>query len=394
MQALLICDDSSMSARVRQVLIRSGLACPASNVVMLDLAAFHLRHAKPEMVVMVLPPDAEHGLAVLEDVRSRNRARLVLMGPSTDAKLVLRALRAGADDYMDESDFEQELGAILSKWRAERGGHDEAGKVIAVLAPSGGSGSSTLSVNLATALAKQHKETALFDMKLQTGDLASLLDLKPKHTLADLCQNLSRVDATLFERTLVHHASGVRLLASPLSISDVGYVNAEGVHLTLKLARSAYPYVVVDLDHSFREEQLTVLRQADVILMVIRLDFVALRNARRALEHLRELGVDQGRIRLVVNRYGQPKEVSAAKAEEALGMEIAFYVPEDAKTVNRSNNNGVPVVLEAPSSKISKSIVRLAAGVNGRHAEGKPSANGTGHKPSTAAENLSKWTEP
>ena len=67
----------------------------------------------------------------------------------------------------------------------------------------------------------------------------------------------------------------------------------------------------------------------------------------------------------MVNRYGQPKEVPAAKAEEALGVEIAYYVPDDARAVNRANNNGVPVVLEAPSSKVSKSVIRLAASVNG-----------------------------
>ena len=60
----------------------------------------------------------------------------------------------------------------------------------------------------------------------------------------------------------------------------------------------------------------------------------------------------------MVNRYGQPKEVPAAKAEEALGVKIAHYVPEDPKTVNRANNNGVPVVLESPSAKVSRSLTQ------------------------------------
>ena len=56
-------------------------------------------------------------------------------------------------------------------------------------------------------------------------------------------------------------------------------------------------------------------------------------------------------MRLVVNRYGQPKEVPASKAEEALGLKIAHYIPDDPKTVNRANNNGVPLVLESPSAQ-------------------------------------------
>lgn len=71
-------------------------------------------------------------------------------------------------------------------------------------------------------------------------------------------------------------------------------------------------------------------------------------------------------MRLVVNRYGQPREVPAAKAEQALGVKIFHYVPDDPKTVNSANNNGVPAVLEFPRAKMSRSVVKLAAGINGR----------------------------
>src|SRR5438270_3272945 len=135
----------------------------------------------------------------------------------------------------------------------------------------------------------------------------------------------------------------------------------------LALGRSLFPYVVVDLDHSFREEQLQVLRQADVILLVIRLDFTSLCNGRRTLDYLEHLGVPRERVRLVVNRYGQPKEIPAAKAEEALGCKIFHYVPDDPKTINRANNNGVPAVLDSPSAKVSKSVTRLTMSINGQH---------------------------
>lgn len=375
MQVYLISDDDTLSARARQVLLRAGLECPVANVVAPDLAAVHLAHAKPELAVLILPADPGRGPALIADLRARTRARLAVVGPIADARRVLQALRAGADDYIDGTELEDELEALVARLRAEHAGAAENGRVIALLAPSGGSGSSTLAANVATVLAKQHGQVALLDLKLEAGDLAALLDLKPKHSLADLCQNASRMDRVLFERTLVRHDSGVHLLASPLALADVRYINAEGIQQALGLARSAFPYVVVDLDHSFRDEQTTVLRQADVILLVIRLDFAALRNAKRALDHLGDLGIDAGRVRLVVNRHGQPKEVPAAKAEEALGIKIAAFVPEDAKAVNRSNNNGVPVVLEAPSAKVSRSITQLAASVNGQHKK----TEGRGH---------------
>jgi Flp pilus assembly CpaE family ATPase len=109
------------------------------------------------------------------------------------------------------------------------------------------------------------------------------------------------------------------------------------------------------------------LQQADVILVVFRLDFTALRNTQRTLDYLEQMGIARDRVRLVVNRYGQAKEVPYGKAEEALGRKIFHYVPDDPKTINRSNNSGVPAVLEYPSAKVSRSVARLAQNVNGQH---------------------------
>ena len=191
------------------------------------------------------------------------------------------------------------------------------------------------------------------DLKLEAGDLAALLDLKPTHSLADLCQNAARLDRVLFERSLTRHASGVHLLAPPERLADVVHVRPEGVRQVLALARAVFPYVVVDLDHSFRDDQTKVLHQADIILLVLRLDFASLRNARRTLDHLEQMGIPRDRLRLVVNRHGQPKEVPAAKAEEALGVKIFHFVPDDPKTVNRANNNGVP---DGPGSPLGQGL--------------------------------------
>jgi pilus assembly protein CpaE len=282
---------------------------------------------------------------------------------------VLRALRGGAADYVDAAELDSELPPALERLQAEKAVPGSHGRVIGVLAPSGGSGSSTLAVNLATLFAKHHGGALLLDMKLETGDLATLLDLRPTHTLADLCLNVTRLDRAMFERSLTRHSSGVSLLAPPGNFADVAYVTPEAVRQTLMMARNLFSYVVVDLDHSFRGEQNMALKQADLILLVMRLDFTAVRHTMRTLDHLAHLGITSERVRLVVNRSGQPREVPAAKAEQTLGVRIFHHVPDEPKTVNRANNNGVPVVLESPSASVSKSLVKLAASLNGQQRE-------------------------
>jgi pilus assembly protein CpaE len=171
----------------------------------------------------------------------------------------------------------------------------------------------------------------------------------------------------LFERSLVQHSSGVRLLPPPLQINDIDHVTADGIRKVLQFAKALFPYVVIDLDHNFRAEQMEALQQSDLVLVVLRLDFASLRNAKRTIDHLERSGIDRAKLRIVVNRYGQPKEVPYAKGEEALGVKIFHYVPDDARTVNRANNNGVPLVIDSPSARIAKSLAKLAASVNGKH---------------------------
>jgi pilus assembly protein CpaE len=366
MRAFVVSDLEPITVKVREVLLRKGWDCPAAHVLSLELAARHLASARPETVLVVLEPDTTRALGVIRLLRSLTPGRLLAVGPA-ESKVILQALREGADLYLDEAELEAELLAALARFPVEEGSQAEPGRLIGLLAPSGGSGSSTLAVNVAAVLAKQHKSCLLLDLKMTGGDLAALLDLKPTHTLAELCQNAARMDRVMLERSLVRHESGVCLLAPPQSFGDMNYVTPDGVRQALTLARAAFPYVVVDLDHSFREEQTQVLRLADAILLVLRLDIPSLVNVRRTLDHLDRLGVDGGRVHLVANRFGQPKELSASQAEKALGARIFHYIPDDPKTINRATNSGIPAVCDAPSARISRSIAQLAASINGRH---------------------------
>jgi pilus assembly protein CpaE len=313
-----------------------------------------------DLVVVVLAPDVEKGLEVLLKLRGRIAGHLLAVGPVSDSKLILRALQSGADHYLDETELDTELAAGLSRLKIKQEAQTPSGRLLALLSTSGGSGASTLAVNLATVLAKEQHKCALLDLNPGRGDLGSLLDLKPQFTLADLCLNVSRLDRAMFEKMLIRHDSGVHLLGAPQMFGDARVVTPQGVNQALTMARMVFPSVVADLEDCFHEEQVVTLRQATTLLLVTRLDFTSLRNARRILEHMQELDVPRTRIRLVVNRYGQPNELPVTEAEEALGEKLGHFIPDDPRTINAANNAGIPAVLRAPNAKVSQSIVQLA----------------------------------
>jgi pilus assembly protein CpaE len=316
--------------------------------------------AAPEMAMVLLSPHPEEGLEAVRTARRHFSGFLIAAGPVSDPQLILRALHEGAEHYLDESKAEEELPKVLARLTGKDEAANPNGRLIALLGASGGSGTSTLAVNIAAVLAKDLGNCGLVDLKPGRGDLAALLDLKPPFNLADICLNGSRLDRNMFEKILAPHSSRIQLIASPQMFGSTRMVTSQGVNQALLWARKSFPAVVADLEDCFHEEQMVAIRQASTVLLVSRLDFTSLRNVRRILNHLQEEGVERSKLQLVVNRFGQANELPAEEAQEALGGKVSHLIPDDVKTVNGANNTGVPVVVKSPTAKISLALTDLA----------------------------------
>jgi len=362
--AVLIHNTSHPLGGQLRAMLQARLNCLSVALLPFEQAEETLARRQLQMLVVVLSPFPDRALHLLRKIRARVSGPVLAVGLASDSKLILRALHEGADHYIDEADLEAQLDTVLQRVQIkEEATRPPGGRVIALLGASGGSGSSTLAVNLAGVLARDHRRCGLIDLKPGVGDLAALLDLKPAHNLADLCLNAGRMDRAMFESALIAHNSGIHLLAPPQMYEDIRLVTAPGVQKSLVLAREAFPFTVVDLEDCYHEEQVAVLRQADYVLLVFRLDFTSLRSTRRILDYLGQAGIHGDRVRLVINRYGQAKELPLSEAEEALGRKIAHIVPDDPKTINAANNAGEPAVFRTPSTKVAQSLVQLAHGL-------------------------------
>jgi pilus assembly protein CpaE len=376
MRYFLASDDANIAGQISAILIEHGQESPKSQIFGLDTivpaleAAQINRNAKADddsqeldpslqsevVALVVVSPNPERAFATMREIRRRTSSRILAIGPATDAKLVVRAIREGVSEYLDLAEIRTELSQALERLQ----GSEKSGTIIAVMAPSGGSGSSTIAVNLATALAQKHKQCALIDLKLEAGDLASLLNLKPSHTIADLCRNAERLDYSLLQGSMESCESGLRLLAAPVRIEEDNDVTAEALDLVLEMASRHFSFIVIDVDHTYQPVQKRALLSADLIVLVMTLDFISLRNTRMSIEFLKNIGVLIENIRVVANRCGQSGQLSGSQAEVSLNLKLLLSIPEDPKTINRANNNGIPAVLQSPYSKVSQCFVELA----------------------------------
>jgi pilus assembly protein CpaE len=339
-------------------LLRARRGFEEVELVTLDRAVARAQNVGFELVVVVVTGDqVAQTLEAVRGVRAASGAPVLVVGPATDPKLILGAMQAGADRFLDQDELDASLDAVLTRLSPRTG--TEVRQLLAVLSASGGCGASTVAVNLAVVLAREYGRCNLIDLNTSKADLAPLLDLKPQYTLSDLCQNEDRLDRTMYEKLLTGHSSGIALLAGPRSHDEARTLSTGGLGQAVARAREAFAHVVVDLEDCFHDEQVAVLEQATRILLVCRLDFTAIRNARRTVDYLTARGVPRDRIEIVMNHTGLPNELPVEDAEVALGGPLAHLIPHAPETVCWATNTGVPAAVKEPRSPVVQSIARL-----------------------------------
>jgi pilus assembly protein CpaE len=316
-------------------------------------------------VVIEVSGQPEAAWEALREVQETLAVRVLAIGPSTNAQLILQALHEGAYKYIDIERVD-DLPVALRRVRAEPPLAVRQGKVISVLGASGGCGASTIAINLATAYCHGEQRCALLDLNLENGELAALMRLQPSYTIADFCQNVARMDGAMFERCLVFDKTGPALLSPPQRYQDIGKVTVRGVRKAISMARSKFPYVVVDVGRTYRGEQAQALFQSEVVVLLARLDIPSVRQAGRVLSYCDDLGIARERIRLVLNRLAGKAELRERDVEATLKMPVALSISEESRNLSKALQRGVPLIIDRPRSGMARGLRELAANLNGK----------------------------
>jgi pilus assembly protein CpaE len=239
--------------------------------------------------------------------------------------------------------------------------------VIAVAGAIGGVGSTSIAVNLGCALARDsHNSVVLVDLDLTLGDADVFLDTIPDYTLVDVAQNVTRLDFALLKRSLTRHASGLYLLPRPVQLEDVSLVSAEDLQRVIGLMKATFTHLVLDLSKSYNAIDLMALQMATQVLLVTQLDLPCLRNVVRLMSSFAHMEGIADKVKVVVNRVGlDTGHITLKKAQETIGREIYWQLPNDYRTMIEVRNNGVPLLEQAPKAAITQSVLALAATLSG-----------------------------
>jgi pilus assembly protein CpaE len=197
----------------------------------------------------------------------------------------------------------------------------------------------------------------------------TFLDLAPRYSILDVLESCHKMDESLLRGLLTRHASGLSVVPAPTR-HERAYLPADEVTGSLELLRSHFQDVLVDLKHDLSPETVAALEASDVVLFVTCLDVASLRAGAAALTSFRHLGIDSGKIRVVVTRDRTGDDVTAKHARETLGLPVYWRMPSDYRTVVAAINAGRPVVSLSPRTKVSKSMRELADKLCGESTKG------------------------
>jgi pilus assembly protein CpaE len=124
--------------------------------------------------------------------------------------------------------------------------------------------------------------------------------------------------------------------------------------------------LVLDLSKGYTPMDMVALEMANQILLVTQLDLPCLRNVVRLMMSFKNMEGMAEKVKIVVNRVGLDSgQITLKKAEETIGKEIFWQLPNDYRTMIEARNNGVPLIDHAPKAAITHSMKALAKALLG-----------------------------
>ena len=346
--------------------------CASFPVAAADPVMRRVQSANPEVLLVDIPGDnAATAMRAIELLHQElPECAVFAIGNLNQPQVIVSAMRAGAREYIERPTTTTDLlEAFVRLTTAQRRVQKEGprGKVFTVVNAKGGSGATTVAVNLALALQAAHGQTALVDLA-PLGHTALHLNLKPLFTLADATRNLHRMDSSLLESFMTRHPGGLQLLAGTNAPASIEPSTTEFVRLFDMLV-THYRYVVVDDSSRLDAGSRLVANLSECVLLVACTDVASLWSAARVQQYLGETG-HRERVRLVLNRFRKVPGFSEADAENAAGVKLLWRVPNQYFAISSAIDRGTPV-MEQSHTEIARCFSGLANELTRNDAEVK-----------------------
>ncbi len=341
-----------------------------------------------EFIALAIDESDEENLSLMGEIITQAKSRrikVILIAEDVTPASLHTLLRQGADEFVPYPLPENELSEAIERVRAaeaalpaaasgpalQSGNHKE-GAVIVVHGLAGGTGSTTLAVNLAWELATAKKEggpsVCLLDLDLQYGSVATYLDLPRREVVYDMLSDTEKMDDETFGQSLLTFQDKMQVLTAPTDMLPLDLVSSEDINRLLAMARRHFEYVVIDMPSTLVSWSEAVLNQAHVYFAMLEMDMRSAQNALRFKRALQSEELPVEKLRYVMNRAPGFTDLSGKsrvkRMGESLSISIDLQMPDGGKPITQGADHGLPLAISAPKNPLRKEIAKLALSIH------------------------------
>ncbi|TLP58380.1 pilus assembly protein CpaE [Parasedimentitalea maritima] len=350
------------------------------------LAFFNQPEAESlSFIALAIDGNDEDNLVLMGEIITQAKTRdikVILIAEDVTPASLHQLLRQGADEFVPYPLPEQELQAAIERVTTPEPEPEEAianphqlqsgsareGAVIVCQGLAGGSGSTTLAVNLAweLALLSDHEQPSvcLLDLDMQHGSVATYLDLPRREIVMEMLGQIDEMDAEMFGQALLSFQDKLQVLTAPSEMVPLEFFSSDDIERLIAMARSHFDFVVIDLPRTLVQWSECVLNRAHVYFSLIELDMRSAQNALRMKRALQSEDLPFEKLRFTLNRAPKFTDLSGKsrvkRMAESLGISIDLQLPDGGKPVVQSCDHGLPLAVSAAKNPLRKEIAKLA----------------------------------
>ncbi len=337
-----------------------------------------------EFIAIALDDDDSASMAMVEAVIQRATSlnvRVLLIAEELSPISLHRLLRLGATDFvpypLPEGALHDaiqrlrqpvvDLVGAASAARMNYAPNQPQGSVYAVQPLAGGAGATSFAVNLAWEIANSGKNAptvCLMDFDLQTGSVATYLDLARTEKVYELLSNTAMMDRDFFMNTLQTFNEKLRVLTAAADMLPLDLISPDDISRLIALARSNFDIVIIDMPGTVVQWTETVLNEVEACYAMMELDMRSAQNALRLIRALKAEGLPLSKLHYVLNRAPKFTDLSgkarAKRMAESLDIDFEVMLPDGTTHVTHANDHGLPLSEVSPKNPLLKEIRKLA----------------------------------
>lgn len=341
-----------------------------------------------EFVALAMDDTDEDNLVLMGEIITQAKKRdikVILIAEDVTPASLHSLLRKGADEFVPYPLPEGELQQAIDHIRAANApepaptaqkqlpsGAKKEGAVIVSHGLAGGTGATTLAVNLAWELANMDGDDApsvcLLDFDLQFGSVSTFLDLTRREIVYDMLSDTENLDDEIFAQSLLTFEDKLQVLTAPADMLPLDLIGPEDITRVIDMARKHFDYVVIDMPSTLVQWTETVLQAAHIYFATIELDMRSAQNTLRFKRALQSEELPVEKLRYVMNRAPKFTDLGGKsrikRMAESLDIAIEVQLPDGGKPITQGGDHGLPLALSAAKNPLRREIAKLAASLH------------------------------